>query len=42
MTELMLMEVLEIDFEYLMYLAMMKIICAASVIWGSIFMRRVN
>lgn len=36
------MAILEIDFEYLTYLAMVKIICAAFVIWGRIFMRRVN
>lgn len=42
MTDLVLMKVLEIDSECLMYLAVVKIVCAAFLIWGRIFMRRVN
>lgn len=34
------MNILEIAFECLVYRAMEKIICAAFVIWGRIFMRR--
>lgn len=38
-TDLVLMKMLEIAFEYLMYLAMVKIICVAFGAWGRIFMR---
>lgn len=42
MTELVLMKILEIAFECFKYVAKVKIICAAFVIQGRIFIRRVD